>query len=163
MRFARGHDFPEKLAPRIDSANQNCIQLFRIGKIAGPAGIRRCSLTIYSNCVMKCGEGARGEGRVFSGSVFRVGKLKMVPRPSDEGSISQLTLAARRSPGGRRLPMDRLMNQGCDSWVKSLLNKDLRFRDESERADSGGESETCVKSDFLKVCIFNGLGRYKST
>ena len=85
----------------------------------------------------------------------------MVPRPSDEGSISQLTLAARR--GGRRLRTDRLMNQEYDSWVKSLLGKDLRFRDESERADSGGESETYVKSDFLKLFIFNGLGKYKST
>ena len=50
------------------------------------------------------------------------------------------------------------VNQGSDSWVKSLQDKDLRVIHESERADLGPDSETYVKMNHLKSFIYNALG-----
>ena len=99
----------------------SCVLEWRARCHSGPAGIRRCSLTIYDKSVRKCGRGARGEGRefsVFGGSVFGSEMLKTVSHSRDEVSASiRWSLA--------EVPSLALRVSGMDTGVKSLLDKDL--------------------------------------
>ena len=80
-----------------------------------------------------------------------------------QDAFPSLARRASETPDRLKAELQRAVNQKPDTGVKSLPDKDLRRRCESEQAESEADSGTCVECNSSKPFICKDLVNSSST